>query len=597
MNDAPTRMQLTAWLLRHTRRLLGPLVVSVLARIANQLLGVALLVVFATALGAAASGGPVETSALIAWLVGLALAKAGLRYLEHFSGHWVAFTALQRLRELFFARLVPQAPAATAGRAGAELTARATRDIDRVEVFFAHTMPPAVSAVVVPVVALTWLGFAVDAVLAAVIAPLVAGMLLAPLVSGRATWRAASGVARGRGEVAAHVGDDVQGVREVLAFGAERARLDALDHAGRDLTTAVGAAGRVRAGRAVVVTLLQLATVIVPLTVGLATDVPAASVAIALAVAVGLWVPARGIEGFTAGLDASFAAAGRVREIVEGTPAVVDRVGAGSAATITVTDATNAAASAAAPHPSPAPAPSASIHLHDVVARYPGADRPALDGVTARFEPGAWSVVVGVSGSGKSTLATLLVRGYDPERGAIRLGGADLRELGLDDLRRRVALVSQHPVAVSGTIADNLRLAAPDATDEALREAVDLVGLADWIASLPQGFETPVRERGRSVSGGQLQRLALARALVADPEVLVLDEGLSQLDATTAALVRDRLVARRLGLTVVEITHRADLVPDDAAVVVLDGGRVIEQGPAGILRASGGAFARVEARN
>jgi ABC-type multidrug transport system fused ATPase/permease subunit len=564
------RIDLTRWLIGHTRRLLAPLAASVAARTANQLLGVALLALAATAVVRAASAAPFETLPLVLGLVGIALAKAALRYLEHYAGHWVAFTALQRLRELLFARLIPQAPAATQGRAGAELTERATRDIDRVEVFFAHTLPPAVSAVVVPAAALAWLAVVVDARLALTLVPFVLGALLIPLAAGSATWRAARGVAAARGAIAARVGDDIQGVREVLALGAAPARLRELDQADRALAAARSTSGRVQAVRGGAIVLLQGLGVAAVAAVAAAAGLPAETVAVALAVAVALWGPARGIDEFATSLDASFAAAERVRRIVDGEPAVREPA-----------------------RPGPAPA-DASVELREATVRH--GDFAALDAVSARFPAGEWSIVAGVSGSGKSTFASLLPRGRDVASGAVLLGGADVRGIPLDELRRRVALVSQRPTMLSGTIAENLRLAAPDAADERLREALADAALDEWIASLPRGIDTPVRERGTSISGGQLQRLALARALVADPEVLVLDEALSQLDGPTAARVRDRLRARRAGLTVIEITHRVDLVPDDARVLVLDAGRAVDAGTAGELRAAGGAFARLEAR-
>ena len=129
-----------------------------------------------------------------------------------------------------------------------------------------------------------------------------------------------------------------------------------------------------------------------------------------------------------------------------------------------------------------------------------------------------------------------------------------------------------------------------------MRQALSVAGLDEWLAGLPDGLGTPVSERGLNVSGGQLQRLALARTLVAAPEILVLDEALSQLDAATADTVRRNLAVHRAGLTTIEITHRADLIPDGSFVVVLDAGRVVEQGTAADLRAANGAFTHLEAR-
>ncbi|MET0161413.1 MAG: ABC transporter ATP-binding protein [Microbacteriaceae bacterium] len=561
------RLGILRWLLASIRGLLPVLGISVLARILQQLLGVALLVVAVVAIVAGQS--PTWTLAL--QLAGIALAKAALRYLEQYAGHWVAFTALQRLRELFFARLAPQAPAATQGRAGAELTERATRDIDRVEVFFAHTMPPAVSAVVVPAAALLWLGTAVDGALALVLAPFAALAVTLPFLAGGASWRSARLVAERRGAIAARLGDDLQGVREVLGFGIQRRRIDALDAADRELTAARSRAGALQGARTAGVTaLLGGSLVAVVSAAGSGADA-----VLALAVAVGLWTPLRGVDAFVSGLDAAFAAAARVREVVEAAPRVRDDAVAADAG-------------------EPASASARGIVLDGVSLTYPGRARPALDGVSLRIEAGSWTSIVGVSGSGKSTLGALLLRGWDPDAGTAALDGAPLPSLPLDLLRRRVALAPQRPVLLAGTVATNLRLGAPDAPEGVLLRALRTVALDDWVAALPEGLDAPLRDA--EVSGGQRQRLALARALVARPEVLVLDEALSQLDAATARVVRARLLESDPDRTVVEITHRADLVPDDSPVVVLDAGRVLEVGLAGALRAADGAFARIEAR-
>ncbi|WP_051208387.1 ABC transporter ATP-binding protein [Propionicicella superfundia] len=571
------RWRLTRWLVAQTRGLLAPLTFSVLARIAGMLLGVALLVVAATAVARIAVGDPVALLGLVGQLVGLSLAKALLRYLEHYAGHWVAFSALARLREVFFARLVPQAPAATQGRAGAELTDRATRDIDRIESFFAHTFPPGVAAIVVPIVSLAWLAVAVDATLALVIAPFVVGVaLLVPLLSSRRTWRLTREVAGRRGDLATHVGDDVQGVREVLAFDLGERRLAGLDAADRVLSAARTRSAALQAVRSGGIATLNGAVLVAVLVTGGAIGSSVVDVAAALAVAVSLWGPSRGVDDFVASLDAAYAAAARVREVADAAPLVREPA-----------------------HPRTIEAAAgARVDVTDVTFRYPGRTEPAVADLSLEFAAGSWTCLVGVSGSGKSTLASLLARGWDPVAGEIRLAGVNVADLTLDDLRACVTLVPQRPTVLRGTIADNLRLGVPDASTERLRAAVATAALDTWIDGLPDGLDTPIRERGLNVSGGELQRLALARALVGTPRVLVLDEGLSQLDAATAAAVRERLggLQRTTGMTVVEITHRADLIPDTVRAVVLDAGRVHEQGPAGSLRGAGGAFDRVAAR-
>ncbi|MCQ9389637.1 ABC transporter ATP-binding protein/permease [Brevibacterium sp. 50QC2O2] len=638
----PSRMFLTRWLVSHTRRLVPILGISVLARIGDQLAGIALWVTAVYALQrAVAAGTQIRTGAssapaelhlgvIVAVLVCIALLKAFLRYLEHYAGHWVAFTALQRLRELFFARLVPQAPAATTGRGAAELTGRATRDIDRIEVFFAHTFPPAVTAFVVPTIALLWLGGAVAWPLAGVLAVFTVAILLVSLGSGGSSWASARRIAAGRGRVTAHLGDDLGGLREALAYEADGARLAGLDSADAALVRQRARAGRSGAIRAGIIRLLELGQIValvvcaalVPETSGEAAGGVAGSgsigpLALALAVAIGLWAPTRGIADFVDGLDESFAAATRVYTVCEAAPAVRDspstvpqsspgarpRGGAeapgesaDSGRTTTVSD-----------H-SPERATTPAVAFDRVTFRYAPEDPAALAGVSFTVAPGSWTYLLGVSGSGKSTSADLLLRGWDPQSGSVRLAGTDIRGLTLDELRRRVALVPQSPALVTGTLADNLRLGAPEAGDDELRLALRIADLDTWADGLEAGLDIPVKGRGRALSGGQLQRLALARALVAGPEVLVLDEALSQLDAAGAERVRAALrtaagsgpsaTAGPTGrFTVLEITHRTDLVPDAAPVVVLDAGRVLERGTAGALRAMPeSAFNRLAAR-
>lgn len=611
-----SRLDTARWLVSRTRGLLAPLLASTLARIVSQQLGIALLVLMAAALVRAASGEAPRAGALAAVLVVLALLKAGLRYAEHYAGHWVAFTALQRLRELFVTALIPQAPAATRGRAGAALVGTATRDIDRIEVFFAHTFPPAVSAVVAPVIALTWLGTSVDAGLALVLVPFALAVLLIPLVSVGTVWRSARTVAEGRSAVAAHVGDDIHGTAEVLQLGAQDRRLASLAAADDRLTRARTASGAVQGARAGAIALVHAAGLIAVVLVAVRTGASAEAAVIALAVAVGLRGPLGGIDSFMAGLDAALASAQRLRAIVDAPPAVTDPE---APETTPATQGTGAAAPAVADAVAEAPVPSAGtvttasgdgagpdVRLRGVSLTYPSHTpaaasavpaRPALTDADVALPAGEWSFIVGVSGSGKSTLASLLLRVHDPDAGEVLLGGTRVADLRLDDLRRRVALVDQRPTLLIDTVRENVRLARPDATDEQVRDVLAVVGLTDWVESLPSGLDTTLAAGRTEVSGGQLQRLALARALLAEPDVLVLDEALSQLDEQTAHDVRAELERRWPGRTTLEVTHRVDRVPADAHVVVIDAGRIVQRGRAGeLLTESDGALARLAAR-
>jgi ATP-binding cassette subfamily B protein len=221
---------------------------------------------------------------------------------------------------------------------------------------------------------------------------------------------------------------------------------------------------------------------------------------------------------------------------------------------------------------------------------------PVLDRVSFRVAQGEVLAVVGPSGSGKSTIADLLLRLVDPQQGRVRLDGHDLRTLRLADLRRHVALVEQVPFLFHTSIQENVRYARPEATDAEVRAVVEAAGLAPLLERLPEGLRTVVGERGTALSVGERQRLAIARALLRDPAVLVLDEPTAALDPETERQVLAGYEALLRGRTTLVISHRRLLAERAHHVVVLDGARVVESGPARELIAREGAFATLFGR-
>lgn len=217
----------------------------------------------------------------------------------------------------------------------------------------------------------------------------------------------------------------------------------------------------------------------------------------------------------------------------------------------------------------------------------------ALDRCSFTAPAGCVTAVVGASGAGKSTLLHLLLRFIAPTAGAIRLDDVDLADLGDDAWLRGVAWVPQRAHVFEGSVADNLRLGRPDADLDALREAARAVGADTFIEALPQGYDTPLGERGVGLSGGQIQRLALARALLKDAPVLLLDEPTAHLDAHSQREVLAALARIARGRTVLLVTHRLHALNLADHVVVMDAGRVVEQGPMAQLRAGSGPFAHL----
>jgi ATP-binding cassette subfamily B protein len=202
----------------------------------------------------------------------------------------------------------------------------------------------------------------------------------------------------------------------------------------------------------------------------------------------------------------------------------------------------------------------------------------ALDDVSLAAEAGTVTALVGPSGSGKSTLTTLLARLADPVRGTVRIDGVDVRTVSLESLRRQIAYVPQDPFLFHATLAENLRFAKPDATDSEMREACERARVDRLLAALPEGLETVVGERGHRFSGGERQRLAIARALLADPRILILDEATAHLDATSEAAVRDAIAELMRGRTTIVIAHRLSTIAEADTIAVLDRGKIVERG-------------------
>jgi ATP-binding cassette subfamily B protein len=221
---------------------------------------------------------------------------------------------------------------------------------------------------------------------------------------------------------------------------------------------------------------------------------------------------------------------------------------------------------------------------------------PVLDGVSLAIEAGETLAVVGPSGSGKSTIADLLLRLLDPDAGTVRLDGHDLRSVRLTDLRRHVVLVDQEPFVFHASIAENLRYARPDASQGDLEEAARAAGIDSFIHGLPLKYDTPVGERGTALSAGERQRIAIARAFLADPAVLVLDEPTASLDPVSERQVIAGYEAIMKGRTTILISHRLELATQADRVVVLDGAKIVESGTPEDLHQRGGAFARLFAR-
>jgi thiol reductant ABC exporter CydC subunit len=523
----------------------------------------------AVLLGIGSAGSSVALLAASAWLItraaeqppilflslavvgvrAFALSRATFRYLERLTGHDAAFRQLAAIRTGIYERLLPSAPDGLGMLRRGDLLARFVGDVDDLQFVTLRAVQPAVSAVVVLIAAVAGLMWLAPGSAFAVLACLVAGIAVAVLAERAAAARGATRIAPLRGELQAAIVEHVSALDTLVAFDAVAASRARIERIGERLARATRAqAAAVGASAAVMAALAALASIGggLPRLVEGSIDGPAfavlclvplaiAEVAAALPVAVSAWRTAT-------------VSADRIATAVPETPPVGIPQSGADAGAMRADDR----------RPAVGDRPDASIELRGVRAHWPvvsGQRRPAgLESpVDLDLAPGERVLLRGPSGSGKTTLAHALVRFLEYE-GSYRLGGVEARELDPADVRRSVGLVEQRPWLFDEDVRQNLLFARDTATDDDLLAMLDRVGLAEWVRDRG-GLSARVGERGRLVSGGQAQRLALARAMLADFPVVVLDEPTANVDPETAGPLLDDLLAAAGDRAVLLIMH------------------------------------------
>ena len=572
--------------------------------------------------------------AIIAPLAGV------LHWLESWFAHDMAFRMLAEMRIALYEKLDRLAPAYLVRRRTGDLVGMATHDVELVEYFFAHTVAPFFVAVLVPGVVigtLAWFGWP----MALALIPFLALVALSPFLARHRIDTLGSRAREAFGDMNAHAVDTIQGLAEIVAF--QRTGIRAAEFVARierhtglrlpffsDLTrqTAILEAATGLGGLVVVVTGAHLVgsgalePAMLPMLVLLAMSafLPVSEIAHigrqladtlgatrrlyavhneveAVQDGPGVEAPARGDEVDDRQVTA-FSQGGAVPQGPDG--AVRDGASAPAAGSDSTSRPMVDGAGVAVPLDPrigvPSPPGGIEIEVRDVEFSYFGNHRLALDGATFTVPAGRTLALVGPSGAGKTTAAHLLMRFWDPGSGVIRFDGHDLREYRLDDLRDRVALVTQDTYLFNETLRSNILLARPEATEAELAGAVRRASLDAFVEALPDGLETRVGERGVRLSGGQRQRVAIARAFLKDAPVLILDEATSHLDAVNEQAVRHALEELMSDRTTIVIAHRLSTVRNASRIVVLDAGRTEEAGSHDELIARGGLYSRLVGR-
>ncbi len=552
----------------------GRIAATVLVGLAAVAAGIARLALLGWLLGRVLAGESLASLTPAIALTALALiARSALDYARTMVAHHTAARVQERLRRILYAQVAELGPAHFARARTGDVMLSLVEGVQQLETYFGQYLPQLFVSAITPLLIFGFVAF-VDLPVALVLLVAALTALLAP-----ALWhgrdRSAS-LARNRAYAAfgADFLDAVQGLATLKAFGQSGARARQLEVRARELfrstmwvlgsntlargitdtVIAVGAAGALALGAWRVST----------------GEMSVPALLIILMLGVEVFRPLRELRVLLHQGMLGLSAARGIFALLDAKPVVSDRP--------------------AGPEPV-----DASVAFEGITFAYPGARRPAHVELSFQVQPGERVAIVGPSGSGKSTIARLLLRFHDPDRGRVAIGGRDLRELSLEQIRSRVALVSQDTWLFHGTVEDNIRMGKPDASPDELRAATRAANAEEFIVRLPHGYDTVVGERGVRLSGGQRQRIAIARALLCDAPILVLDEALSSVDAESEALIQSALDHLMRGRTTLVFAHRLSSVVGADRILVLDQGRLVEQGTHAELIGRGGAYTQLMA--
>jgi len=558
--------------------LLGPyrfrVALAVLLGVATVAGNVGLLSTAAYVISAAAVVSYISLLTIPIYLVRFfSVSRSFSRYFERLVSHDLTFRLLGNLRSWFYVRLTPLAPALLEGYRSGDLLSRLVEDVEELENLYLRAVSPVLVAAVV------WgLAFAVlypfDPALAiTVLVFLAAAGVGAPLL----VWALSRGLGRRqlelRSELYSRIVEGTQGVQDLLAFGRGEEQGRQIEVLNRKLARIerrqVLISGLHDSSGDLLTNLAMLVTLVLAIPLVAGGEVRGIYLAFLALVALGVFEAATPLGGAFQTIGRTTAAGERLFEVSDSEPMIRNPK-------------------------SPLPVPEDfTLRFDNVSFRYGEGDPFSLEDVSFALEPGRKVAVVGPSGSGKSTLANLILRFRDPQGGEIRLGGRSLSEYAQEDVRRLVSVVPQSTHVFNDTLRNNLLLADPEANDEALELALERARISSFIGRLPDGLDTYVGEHGSRLSGGERRRLAVARALLKDAPLLVLDEPTANLDTVTELEVLASVWEAVRDRAALLVTHRLVGMEEMHEILVMDAGRIVERGAHEQLLAAGGLYCRM----
>ncbi|MFH1183664.1 MAG: thiol reductant ABC exporter subunit CydD [Chloroflexota bacterium] len=516
------------------------------------------------------------------------ISRAVFRYLERLVSHAVTFRLLRNIRVWFYSRLEPLAPARLLDFKAGDLVARAMADVETLENLYVRVLAPPFTALVVAAGTCILLILNKASAAAVLLASLffLAGVVV-PLSARSFARRPGARMIGDRADLHAQVVDGIQGLADILAFGRAADRIARLQTSGAAYAAGQRLMARISGFHSGLSSILinmalwlTLLFVIPAVTAGRINGILLASLALivqasfeavsTLPLAGQMW-------------PATQAAANRLLEVVNVPPTVAASLGAPLAS------ATTAGSRSLADLRRPL----LSLEFSNVSFAYPGRVRPTIRDLSFRLETGRSIAVVGPSGAGKSTLASLLLRFWEYDSGEIRLGGVPIRASSPDHVRAQIGYVSQHPYLFDTSVYENLRLARRGVTAQEVEQAARRAQIHDLLMSLPKGYETLIGEHGARLSAGERQRLGIARLIIKDAPLLILDEPTANLDAITEVEVLATLFDLMRVKTSLLITHRLVGMEQLDQIIVMDHGAIVERGTHVSLRAAGGLYSRL----